>query len=107
MRHASVLSVCTLLCVAPLFVGCSSPERMEEELVIERRVEVVALEFAEAEDIATLIRDLYGESATLGAPAERFELRIDARTNSLIVRAWPGRLDELLKLIDQLDAPAK
>lgn len=92
--------------VTPALSACVSSASHESDGIQDMRVEVVALEYADADEVAALIRDLYGDSAKLGEPGQRFELRVDARTNSLILRAYPQRLDELVSMLEKLDIPA-
>lgn len=67
-------------------------------------VEVVVLQFAEADELAATLEGLLAD-ATVGV-AEAPRVRADARTNSLLLQARPEALAELKNLIAQLDVEA-
>jgi len=67
-------------------------------------IEVVVLEYAEADEVAAALEDLLAD-ATAGSE-QAPKVRADARTNSLLLHARPEALAELKDLIAQLDVEA-
>ena len=92
-------------CLLPTLTACESPSRKGRPSisVSEPENQVVRLQFADANHVVSQIADLYGDEATAGDPHDRFELRVDERTNSVIIRAHRPRLDQLIQLAAQLD----
>ena len=80
-------------------------------------VEVITLKYAVAADIAALVQrmtDSGGASPGLGAPGlvgggtSAASVQVDARSNSLLVRAAnPARMASIRALIDKLDKPVQ
>ncbi len=68
----------------------------------DRNVEVLALQHASAEKVAALVEELQGAE-----PFSDFELGVDARTNSLLIKGTSREIDEARELIAQLDVPVK
>ncbi len=76
----------------------------------ERRVEVIPLEFAYADELApkltAALEEKAQQAARPGAPsAKAFKIVADERTNSLIVTAGSQQLEEIRALIKDLDHP--
>ncbi len=92
--------------------------------------ELIQINYAKAEDIATLIKSIkpvgnatalehpvFGSSAT-GTTTQiatssntllspRGQVTVDARTNSILIQDTPGKIREVRKLIAQLDQPVR
>ncbi len=81
--------------------------------------QIVPVRFAEAEDIAQVVREVFRSRMTrstavptigmrsFGRSRVTPEIAVDPTTNSLIVMAPPPLLDEILKLIGSLDQAAE
>lgn len=69
---------------------------------LERKVEtrVVTLQYADATEVATALKAKL-EGRKVGT------IDADPRTNQLMVNAYPGRMQEILPMIDQLDRKTK
>ncbi|MDX1563362.1 MAG: type IV pilus secretin PilQ, partial [Gammaproteobacteria bacterium] len=68
------------------------------------RRELIQVNYAKAEDLATLIRGSGDGTALL---SERGSVSIDARTNTLLVQETSGVLDEIRRLVSTLDIPVR
>ncbi|PWD87263.1 hypothetical protein DC080_00070 [Ignatzschineria cameli] len=74
--------------------------RMKRE---KRLTEVVALHYAEAKDLADILREKSGQSA-----GERnFSVGIDHRLNQIVLTGYESEIRELKRLIHRLDQPAQ
>lgn len=73
------------------------------------RRELIQVNYAKASDIAALFQSVAGiGSATSGAPStERGSVTVDDRTNSIIAYQTQERLDELRRIVAQLDIPVR
>ncbi len=91
--------------------------------------ELVQINYAKADDIATLLKSIkavtagagqhpvFGASATGGSVqaatdsnsllSPRGQVTVDARTNSLLIQDTPGKIREIRKLILKLDQPVR
>lgn len=85
-------------------------QRQISELAPLRR-ELIQVNYAKAADIAQLFQSVTGASsggASGGAVAEeRGSLAVDERTNSIIAYQTQERLDELRRIVAQLDIPVR
>jgi type II secretory pathway component GspD/PulD (secretin) len=72
------------------------PEQRQSEAPATR---IHALKHARAADVAKTL------SAVLEDKAERFRLVSDQRTNSVLIRARPDEMREIVVLLEQLDVP--
>lgn len=76
-----------------------------DELDVERELEgdvnVIALKYANAEDLVSILNDVTA-SSTQGAAAD-FNVQADEASNSLIVKASSGQLKTVQSVVDQLD----
>lgn len=66
------------------------------------RRELVQVNYAKATDIAKLFQSVTGEGAE-----QRGSVTVDERTNSIIVYETQDRLDELRRIVAQLDIPVR
>lgn len=76
------------------------------------RRELIQVNYAKASDIAKLFQSVTGGSATPGAAAaaqgdNRGSITVDDRTNSIIAYQTQDRLDELRRIVAQLDIPVR
>lgn len=76
------------------------------------RRELIQVNYAKASDIAKLFQSVTGAGATPGAPAaaqgdNRGSITVDDRTNSIIAYQTQDRLDELRRIVAQLDIPVR
>ncbi len=93
--------------------------------------EIITINYAKAEDIATILKSIKPVQTTSGAAVHpvfgpsgggtevqavtnsntllspRGQVTVDARTNSLLVQDTPGKIREIRKLIAQLDQPVR
>lgn len=86
-------------------------QRQISELAPLRR-ELIQVNYAKAADIAQLFQSVtgVGSSGNAGAGAaadERGSLAVDERTNSIIAYQTQDRLDELRRIVAQLDIPVR
>ena len=78
-------------------------QRQIAELAPLRR-EVVQVNYAKASDIARLFQSV---TDTDGASADRGSIAVDDRTNNIIAYQTQDRLDELRRIVAQLDIPVR
>jgi len=78
-------------------------QRQIAELAPLRR-EVVQVNYAKAADIARLFQSV---TDTEGASADRGSIAVDDRTNNIIAYQTQERLDELRRIVAQLDIPVR
>ncbi|WP_196799890.1 MULTISPECIES: type IV pilus secretin PilQ [unclassified Thioalkalivibrio] len=84
-------------------------ERMEMEAARDRqeleplRTEFVQINFAQAEQIASLIRSDEGAQFL----SERGNVTIDSRTNTLLVQDTQSRIEDVRRLVSTLDVPVQ
>ncbi|MDM1544290.1 type IV pilus secretin PilQ [Ignatzschineria indica] len=119
--HLNQMSFSEILELLLLYTGLSSMEvngvimiashntfaRMNQEKII---TEVVALHYAEAKEIAEILRGkASGGSGELrgGGNGSTFTLGVDHRLNQVVITASVSEMRELKRLIDQLDQPAQ
>lgn len=91
--------------------------REQQELETQRKLaelaplrrEVVQINYAKATDIAKLFRQaVAGNQSELGAERdERGSIAVDERTNNIIAYQTQERLDELRRIVSQLDVPVR
>lgn len=77
------------------------------------RTEIIALNYADAQEMADLLQS-QGTVSTTGSGgssnsilSERGSVTIDRRTNTLLVHETAGKLDEIRALIQSLDVPVR
>jgi len=107
----------TFLIICPLLISCAATSTCDEtsccrsgsELAAEQPAEepalqVIALEYAYAGDVALMIEDLIraGRTAPRGA-APQVRVLADRRTNSLLVSAPQKELGQIMALAARLD----
>jgi RNA polymerase sigma factor (sigma-70 family) len=72
---------------------------------------ILPLKFAQANEVAAIVRQLYGDGAgdknAKSPPVATFSVAVDERTNSLVVACSVARLDELKVLVERLDQTAR
>ena len=68
------------------------------------RRELIQVNYAKAADIATLFQSV---AATEGVKEERGTVTVDDRTNSIIAYQTQDKLDELRRIVAQLDIPVR
>ena len=72
------------------------------------RRELIQVNYAKASDIAALFQSVAGIGAEANAErAERGSVTVDDRTNSIIAYQTQERLDELRRIVAQLDIPVR
>ncbi|MBD9426530.1 type IV pilus secretin PilQ [Pseudomonas sp. PDM15] len=75
------------------------------------RRELIQINYAKASDIAALFQSVAGidgeEDSANGASVERGSVTVDDRTNSIIAYQTQERLDELRRIVAQLDIPVR
>jgi type IV pilus assembly protein PilQ len=74
------------------------------------RRELIQVNYAKASDIAALFQSvagIAGEGAAVEASSERGSVTVDDRTNSIIAYQTQDRLDELRRIVAQLDIPVR
>ncbi|MDN6855597.1 type IV pilus secretin PilQ [Pseudomonas sp. CAN2814] len=77
------------------------------------RRELIQVNYAKASDIAKLFNSVTGAAGAAGAPAgavgadTRGSITVDDRTNSIIAYQTQERLDELRRIVSQLDIPVR
>lgn len=69
------------------------------------RRELIQVNYAKASDIAKLFQSVTDAEATVGE--ERGSVTVDDRTNSIIAYQTQDRLDELRRIVAQLDIPVR
>lgn len=69
------------------------------------RRELIQVNYAKASDIAKLFQSVTDAEATVGE--ERGSVTVDDRTNSIIAYQTQDRLDELRRIVSQLDIPVR
>ncbi|MEO4048513.1 type IV pilus secretin PilQ [Pseudomonas sp. CAU 1711] len=69
------------------------------------RRELIQVNYAKAADIATLFQSVAATEG--GAASERGTVTVDDRTNSIIAYQTQDRLDELRRIVAQLDIPVR
>ncbi len=80
----------TALVASLLLAACTAvPHREPAD-----ETEIVVLEFAQADEVATVIEDFHGSAV---------EVAVDARTNSVLLKGEHADLVEVKDLIVQLD----
>ena len=75
--------------------------KLDQPVAPEAQLEVLALGNASAANTATTVQDFFDQRPGLGP---RVLVTPDQRTNSLIIRAAPRDLEEVRRLVKQLDA---
>ncbi len=70
-------------------------------------VRIVHLQFANAEDIARLVKSVYERQLQIGGIDDEYRVVPDKRTNSIIIHAENKKFDEIMELIRQLDVDKK
>ncbi|QLC73495.1 type IV pilus secretin PilQ [Pseudomonas sp. LPB0260] len=68
------------------------------------RRELIQVNYAKAADMAKLFQSV---TSVEGAPDERGSITVDDRTNSIIAYQTQDRLDELRRIVSQLDIPVR
>lgn len=86
----------TLLALTLLFAGAAVRPAVAQPPLT---VNVFKLKNADAEKLRPIILNIFGRQGLTAAA--------DARTNSLVVAADKGTLEEVRKLIEKLDEPPK
>ncbi|MBB2493789.1 type IV pilus secretin PilQ [Aquipseudomonas ullengensis] len=73
------------------------------------RRELIQVNYAKASDIATLFQSVAGidGEGSSGDQSERGSVTVDDRTNSIIAYQTQERLDELRRIVSQLDIPVR
>ncbi len=83
-------------------------EELQASVDVQQRVplrtEIVPLNYADAREMATLLKSGSAGNSIL---SDRGTVSIDRRTNSLLVQDTPAKLDEIRTLITRLDIPVK
>lgn len=74
------------------------------EQLVTLRTEIIALNYADAKDMASLIKSGSGDNSIL---SERGTVTVDKRTNSLLVQDTPAKIDEVRSLIAKLDVSVR
>ncbi|AOE49093.1 Type IV pilus secretin PilQ [Kangiella sediminilitoris] len=82
--------------------------KQQEELA-PLRTELIQVNYAKASEVAALLATAGGEgdSSKVGVLSERGAVSVDARTNTLIVRDVSSKLEDVRRLITQLDIPVE
>ncbi|MFW5454710.1 type IV pilus secretin PilQ [Thioalkalivibrio sulfidiphilus] len=76
--------------------------RQQVEELAPLRAEFIQVNYARAEDVASIIR---GERSTF--LSERGSLTVDSRTNTLLVQDTDTKLADIRRLVDRLDIPVQ
>lgn len=71
------------------------------------RRELLQVNYAKAKDIADLFKSVTRQQAEGNEEKERGSVTVDARTNSIIAYQTQERLDELRRIVAQLDIPVR
>jgi type IV pilus assembly protein PilQ len=71
------------------------------------RRELLQVNYAKAKDIADLFKSVTRQQAEGAEEKERGSVTVDARTNSIIAYQTQDRLDELRRIVAQLDIPVR
>lgn len=71
------------------------------------RRELLQVNYAKAKDIADLFKSVTRQQAEGAEEKERGSITVDARTNSIIAYQTQERLDELRRIVAQLDIPVR
>lgn len=71
------------------------------------RRELLQVNYAKAKDIADLFKSVTRQQADGNEEKERGSITVDARTNSIIAYQTQERLDELRRIVAQLDIPVR
>ncbi len=72
------------------------------------RTAMISVSYATAEDLRALIEDSSGDDmADAGLLSDRGSVTIDARTNTLLVTDTPDRIEEIQRLVAELDHPVE
>lgn len=74
------------------------------EQLVTLRTEIIALNYADAKDMASLINTKNGNNSIL---SERGNVTVDKRTNSLLVQDTPAKIDQIRALIAKLDVSVR
>ncbi|MDH1264121.1 type IV pilus secretin PilQ [Pseudomonas sp. GD03944] len=71
------------------------------------RRELIQVNYAKASDMAKLFQSVTGSGSEEGASEERGSITVDDRTNSIIAYQTQERLDELRRIVAQLDVAVR
>ncbi|MGF1548773.1 MAG: type IV pilus secretin PilQ [Thiotrichales bacterium] len=95
-------------------------EQEKAELLANRQVEdlaplrseIIPLNYADAQEMATLLRSGGGSGGAMSGAAnsilsKRGSVTIDRRTNNLLVQDIPAKIDEIRQLVQSLDVPVQ
>ncbi len=85
----------TLLALALLFAGAA----LHPVSAQPQTVNIFKLKNADAEKLRPIITTIFG--------GQRLTVTVDARTNALVIATDKDTLEEIRKLIEELDKPAK
>lgn len=71
------------------------------------RRELIQVNYAKAADIAALFQSVSGQDDASGAESSRGSVTVDDRTNSIIAYQTQENVDELRRIVAQLDIPVR
>ncbi len=81
--------------------------KQQEELA-PLRTELMQVNYAKATEVAALLKSGgSGEEPTIGILSERGAVSVDVRTNTLIVKDVSSKLEDVRRLVEQLDIPVE
>jgi type II secretory pathway component GspD/PulD (secretin) len=89
----------TLLVLVLVLGSAGAPLRAQLVPRQPQSVRIFTLKNADAEKLRPIITTIFGSQGVVAAA--------DARTNSLVVTGDSGTLEEIRKLVEELDKPAK
>ncbi|AKE51341.1 type IV pilus secretin PilQ [Kangiella geojedonensis] len=81
--------------------------KQQEELA-PLRTELIQVNYAKATEVAALLNSSgSGDEPTIGILSERGAVSVDVRTNTLIVKDVSSKLEDVRRLVEQLDIPVQ
>lgn len=81
--------------------------KQQEELA-PLRTELIQVNYAKATEVASLLKSgSSGDEPTIGILSDRGAVSVDVRTNTLIVKDVSSKLEDVRRLVDQLDIPVQ
>lgn len=81
--------------------------KQQEELA-PLRTELMQVNYAKATEVAALLSSgSSGDEPTIGILSDRGAVSVDVRTNTLIVKDVSSKLEDVRRLVEQLDIPVK
>ena len=81
--------------------------KQQEELA-PLRTQLMQVNYAKATEVAALLKSGgSGEEPTIGILSERGAVSVDVRTNTLIVKDVSSKLEDVRRLVEQLDIPVE